>query len=482
MRTYLPFILIFAIFSFQPKISSSEEPSEHPVIIDTDCAPDDFRAINYFLSDRDVEILAITSEDGVMEPEEGYLKIKAMLKNLGHEGIRSSKGIITKNEVPEWRTIAESIKWGEPLISYSEPTEVKEFLVKMITEEKRKVDIVCMGPLTNVANAVLMRPAIKKKIHRIIWFDQCEPGNKWTNYGMDCLSADYLLETDIPVYRIKAGKKTIDFNRKLLEKIGKINSPYAHKIYQTHTSDSILDKINKKHFKIWDDLTALFYFYPELFETSKAHADTMGNILQLKKNNKIHDKILNMLEKYYENSRTTLKEVPTDTSHYQKDLAPHVKEIINRHGIKEWEAAILAHEMHHHLGLYSTIGVKMGIRALDYFRAHPGDLEIISHCGTKPPTSCMNDGLQVATGSTVGNGSFHLGEPELFPEIKATHNNQTIVIKLKNDIYKNLKNIIQEGKEKYGFQSEKYWSFIREKSISQWKELDRNSIFQIDRK
>jgi formylmethanofuran dehydrogenase subunit E len=94
----------------------------------------------------------------------------------------------------------------------------------------------------------------------------------------------------------------------------------------------------------------------------------------------------------------------------------------------------------------------------------------------------MNDGLQVATGSTVGNGSFHLGEPELFPEIKATHNNQTIVIKLKNDIYKNLKNIIQEGKEKYGFQSEKYWSFIREKSISQWKELDRNSIFQIDRK
>jgi pyrimidine-specific ribonucleoside hydrolase len=482
MRTYLPFILILVIFSFHPTLSSSEDPSKHPLIIDTDCAPDDFRAINYFLSDRDVKILAITSEDGVTEPDDGFLKIKAMLNDLGHEGILSSQGIIIKNEVPEWRTIAKSLEWGEPLISYSEPTEIKEFLVNTITDEKRKVDIVCMGPLTNIANAILMRPAIKKEINRIIWFDQCEPGNQWTNYGMDCLSADYLLKTNIPIYRIKTGKEAINFDKKLLEKIGKINSPYAQKIYQTHSSDSILNKINQKHFKIWDDLTALFYFYPDMFEINKTHSDTMGNILQLKKSTNVQDKILNMLKKYYENSRTTLKEVPTDTSHYQKDLAPHVKEIIERHGIKEWEAAILAHEMHHHLGLYSTIGVKMGIRALNYFRAHPGDLDIVSYCGNQPPISCMNDGLQVATGSTLGNGTFHIGEMELFPEIKATHQNQAIVIKLKNDIYKNLKNIIEEGKKKYGFQSEEYWSFIREQSINQWKELDRNSIFQIDRK
>lgn len=482
MRTYLPFILILAFFSYHPALSSSGEPSEHPIIIDTDCAPDDFRAINYFLSDRDVEILAITSEDGVTEPEDGFLKIKSMLKDLGHEGILSSQGIITKNEAPEWRTIAKSLQWGKPLISYSEPTEIKEFLVKTITEEKRKVDIVCMGPLTNVANAILMRPAIKKEINRIIWFDQCEPGNKWTNYGMDCLSADYLLKTDIPVYRIKAGKQVIDFDKDLLEKIGKINSPYAKKIYNTHSSDSIIKKINQKHFKIWDDLTALFYFYPDLFEIDTSHSDTLGNIIQLNKTADVHYKILDMLEKYYENSRTTLKEVPTDTSHYQQDLRPYVKEIIDRHGRKEWEAAVLAHEMHHHLGLYSTIGVKMGIRALNYFRAHPGDLDIVSYCGTKPPTSCMNDGIQVATGSTIGNGSFQMGEPELFPEIKVTHKNQTIVIKLKNDVYKKMKNIIEEGKKKYGFQSEKYWSFIREQSINQWKELDRNSIFQIDRK
>ncbi len=482
MRTYLPFILLLLIFSFQTTFSSSEDPSKHPIIIDTDCAPDDLRAINYFLSDSDVEILAITSEDGVTEPEEGFLKIKAMLRDLGHEGILSSKGIITKNEAPEWRNIAKSLQWGKPLISYSEPTEIKEFLVKTITEEKRKVDIVCLGPLTNVANAILMRPSVKKEIHRIIWFDQCEPGNKWTNYGMDCLSADYLLKTDIPVYRIKAGKQAIDFDRNLLEKTGKIHSPYAQKIYQSHSSDSILNKINQKHFKIWDDLTAMFYFYPNLFETDKTHSDTTGYIVQLKKAANVKEKILDVMKKYYENSRTTLKEIPTDTSHFQNDLAPHIKEIIDKHGIKEWEAAILAHEMHHHLGLYSTIGVKMGIRALNYFRAQPGELEIVSNCGTKPPTSCMNDGIQVATGSTVGNGSFHIGEAELFPEIKATYKNETIGIKLKNDIYKKLENIIEEGKKKYGFQSEEYWTFIREQSIIQWKELDRNSIFHIDRK
>lgn len=481
MRTYLFYILIIMLIN-SPINNYAGEPSKNPVIIDTDCAPDDFRAINYLLSDRDTEILAITSEDGVIEPEEGYLKIKALLKDLGHEGIFTSQGIISQNEVPAWRNIAKSFQWGEPLISYSQPTEVKEFLVQTISNEEQSVDIICMGPLTNIANAIIMEPSIKKDINRIIWFDQCQPDNKWTNYGMDCLSGEYLLNTQIPIYRIKVDDEPIDFDKTLLEEIGKINSPYAQRIYQTHSTDSLMDKIEKKHLKIGDDLTALFYFYPELFQVEKKPADTVGNIVQLKQSNMLHDKIIEILNKYDESTRTIFKSVPVDSSYYQKDLTPHIDDIIQKHGIQEWEAAIITNEMHHHLGIYSIIGVKMGIRVLNYFHVHPGDLEIESYWGTNPPTSCINDGIQVATGSTIGNGNYHIKEPATYPKIMATYKNQTIEIKLKHDTYKKLKDIIQHGLDRYGLKSEAYWSYIREKAIHQWKELDRKSIFQINKK
>ncbi len=481
MKFYF-FSILLTILVYLPMDNFAGEPSENPVIIDTDCAPDDLRAINYFLSGLETDIIAITSADGVIEPEEGYLKIQALLKDMGHEGIPSSQGIISKNEAPDWRDIAKGVQWGEPLISYSQPTEIKEFLVQTITKEEQPVDIICMGPLTNIANAIIMEPSIKKEINRIIWFDQCQPDNKWTNYGMDCLSGDYLLNAQIPIYRIKAGEEPVDFDQSLLEKIGKINSPYARKIYQTHSSDSLMDKIEDTHLKIWDDLTAMFYFYPELFQINKNPEDTLGNIVQLKDKDMVHDKILETLNNYNKGSRTVLKTVPTDSRYYQEDLAPHIDEIIQNHGIREWEAVVITNEMHHHLGVYSIIGAKMGVRILDYFRAHPGEVEIESYIGTNPPISCMNDGIQVATGSTVGNGNYQLKEPAPFPMILATYKGQTIEVNLESHIYKKIKGIIRQGVDEYGMKTDKYWSFIREISIQKWKELDRKSIFEINKR
>jgi len=481
MKNYLLYLLLI-LFIYLPTQNYAGEPSKNPVIIDTDCGPDDFRAINYFLSDTETEILAITSEDGILEPEEGYLKIQALLKDFGHEGIPASQGIISKNKAPAWRNIAKSIQWGKPLISYSQPTEVKEFLVQTIIQEEHPVDIICMGPLTNIANAIIMEPSIKKEINRIIWFDQCQPDNKWTNYGMDCLSGDYLLDSQIPVYRIKAGDEPVDFDKSLLEKIGNINSPYAQKIYQSHSADSLMDKIEKKHLKIWDDLAAMFYFYPELFQIDKNPEDTTGNIVQLKEEDMLHDKLLESLNKYNNGKRTVLKSVPVDSGYYQGDLALHIDEIIQRHGIQEWEAVVITNEMHHHLGVYSIIGAKMGIRILEYFRAQPGEVKIESYIGTNPPTSCMNDGIQVATGSTVGNGNYKLEDPSPFPMIRATYKGQTIEVNLESDIYKKIKGIIKQGVDKYGMKTNKYWSFIREMSIQEWKELNRKSIFEINKR
>lgn len=477
MRILLSLLLSLSFLAAHT--ASSQEHPARPVIIDTDCAPDDFRAINYFLSDPELEIKAITSVDGTIEPEEGYIRINALLKDLGHEGIRTSQGILTRNNPPQWRSIAKSISWGEPLVSYKQPKEIKEFLVTIIDESSSPVDVICMGPLTNIANAILMKPSIKKEINRIVWFDQCRSDDKNTNYGMDCPSADYILKTQIPIFRVKTGEKPQSFQPALLKKMQKIQTPYAQKIVRTHSADSIQKALETGHLKIWDDLTALFFFYPELFETDKSQVNKQGNIVTLKEPGNLQDNLLRLLHRSNQQQPTVLQHFPADTNAYQKDLGPHIQEIIQKNGLQEWKASILTHELHHHVGIYSVIGAKMGIRAVNYFHTTADHLQIYSDCGTNPPLSCMNDGIQAGSGCTLGNGKYHITNGNTFPRITVKYYNRKIDIKLASSYHNQIREIIQKGEQQYSTDSEEYWDYVRKNTFSIWKNWDRNSIFRI---
>ena len=110
-----------------------------------------------------------------------------------------------------------------------------------------------------------------------------------------------------------------------------------------------------------------------------------------------------------------LKQYPTDPSLFKNHVRTHVKRIIERHGIEEWKAVLLTNELHRHLGMWSIIGAKMGIRAREVLGAPFDQLEVISFSGYKPPFSCISDGLQVSTGASLGRANItntHLGQPE----------------------------------------------------------------------
>jgi pyrimidine-specific ribonucleoside hydrolase len=85
------------------------------------------------------------------------------------------------------------------------------------------------------------------------------------------------------------------------------------------------------------------------------------------------------------------------------ELAPR---IIACHGLEEWKAAVLTSELHRHLGTYSIVGAKMGLRARERFNAALDELRVESRAGSQPPLSCLNDGLQVATGASLGRGTI----------------------------------------------------------------------------
>ncbi|MFP4621347.1 MAG: nucleoside hydrolase [Bacteroidales bacterium] len=478
MKKFINLTVMFISFSI---LSMADGPTSHRVIIDTDCAPDDLRAINLLLSSPSTEILGITSEDGVLEPEEGYLRIISLLNSLGHQGIKSSQGIIAKNEAPQSRNIAKLADWGKEPVSYKKPPEVKEFLVKIIEAEEEPVEIICTGPLTNIANAVLMQPSIKKQISRIIWFDQCQPEVTWTNYGMDCLSGDYLLNTSIPVHRIMASENAPEFNESFLDEIGKIQTPYARKIYNAHSKDSLKESIREGSFRLWDDLTALYLYYPELFTRDTADSDSTHYVVNVKDNEDIKAKYLDHLRSYNDLVGIVFRKFPVDSSYYRKDVRELMTETINKYGIREWRAVTITEELHNHVGINSIIGAKMGIRALEYFRTKPGNLKITSYCGHNPPLSCINDGLQVSCGSTAGQGNIRIINEASLPKARFQYEDRTIEIQLKSEYYKKIQVKIEEAKNAHGFPSEAYWKAMRKTSLPYWKNWSRKQIFQISK-
>ena len=110
-----------------------------------------------------------------------------------------------------------------------------------------------------------------------------------------------------------------------------------------------------------------------------------------------------------------LKAYPTDPAQFKGFVRPYVSQIIQRHGLEEWKAVLLTNELHRHLGMWSIIGAKMGMRAREVLGAPFDELEVVSFSGYKPPFSCISDGLQVSTGASLGRATItntHLGRPE----------------------------------------------------------------------
>jgi hypothetical protein len=67
--------------------------------------------------------------------------------------------------------------------------------------------------------------------------------------------------------------------------------------------------------------------------------------------------------------------MPADTSFYMPDIQPFVTDIRNKYGEDEWTSGVIANELHRHLGVFAIIGVKMGIRAREYFCTGVDEME-----------------------------------------------------------------------------------------------------------
>jgi pyrimidine-specific ribonucleoside hydrolase len=104
----------------------------------------------------------------------------------------------------------------------------------------------------------------------------------------------------------------------------------------------------------------------------------------------------------------------------------------------------------------------------------------MTYAGNAPPLSCFNDGIQIATGATIGQGLIQISDSVSdIPSVMFEFNSQKIKMSLKQPIVEQMKKDISYGIQTYGLESDKYWLYIEELALKYWSDFDRHTIFTI---
>jgi len=94
---------------------------------------------------------------------------------------------------------------------------------------------------------------------------------------------------------------------------------------------------------------------------------------------------------------------------------------------------------HGHLGPYLVLGMRMGLLARSFLKPkNQDDLKAVIEVRLAPPVSCVVDGVQVASGCTLGKGTIQLSEVSDRILAKFQGHNGMCTIRVKSQVFDEL--------------------------------------------
>jgi pyrimidine-specific ribonucleoside hydrolase len=290
-------------------------------------------------------------------------------------------------------------------------------------------------------------------------------------------------ESGIPTYFLHLEEdKLVLFDTALLGEIQKLDSSSSRLIDIIHSDKRVQALVRQNHMWAWDETVALYLEEPSLGTMKKIQGDFPLFTLSEWDRDAVRKNYVRLA------SGLTVKELsprmpvvmmkyPTNPKDLREDVRILIPDAITRHGLEEWKATLLTNELHRHLGIYSIIGAKMGIRARELLGASLDEVGVESYAGSKPPLSCMNDGLQVSTGASLGRGTITILEGEPRPAAAFIHGDRTLHLSVKEEVVEKIRADIRKTIKQYGALTPEYFKEIRRLSIRYWLKLDRREIF-----
>jgi len=478
MKKLIVFVVAVLIFSFHV-YAHSGKPKYH-VIIDTDGAIDDMRSLSMFLSGNDIRVLAITCSQGTLLPSNVLLKVKSLTSAFHCEGIPVGVSERTGFKLPLWSSFAQNIAWSDNDGQKAHGMVSSIILLNEITAGyKEKITLIALGSLKTYAGWIEQNPAIAGQIERIIWYNNHDIPEGF-NYKANPESYEYIIKSGIPLEIVSNASSNLSVNNSYINELEKCKSIYAKQIIEVHNQDIVKQKIAENHIKLWDDLVPLYLAVPILFETKNDNNIKLVSLIGSMPENFVHKTIGKLLLSAIQDNNRVFTSFPVDTSLYLPEYSKIVNSTLEKFGIIEWKAIAMTNEIHGHTGIYSIIGAKMGIRAMEYFNVGINNMHVTTFAGNAPPLSCFNDGLQISTGATIGQGLISISDSiSNIPSAMFEFNNRKVHISVKNEIAEQMRNEIKYGVKTYGLLTENYWLYIEELAIKYWTGLSRHEIFLI---
>jgi len=174
--------------------------------------------------------------------------------------------------------------------------------------------------------------------------------------------------------------------------------------------------------------------------------------------------------------------LPQDSILYNAEAAALIHDgVPEKYGTDEWTAIVLTHEFHQHVGIYTLLGAKMGVRAREILDAPMRAVHVVSETGTQQPLACTIDGLQVGLGSTLGQNLITVETPET-PSVAARFEfeGRTVRLSLKPEYVERVRQIIEDARTAHGNLTPEYFHAVEDASYDVWREFDRAEVFAVE--
>ena len=159
--------------------------------------------------------------------------------------------------------------------------------------------------------------------------------------------------------------------------------------------------------------------------------------------------------------------------------APDVRALWRRfEDREECDVMVLMNEVHGHIGPWSIVGCKMGLRALDLLDAPHHAVTVISEGGQVPPQGCITDGMMVGAGVTLGHGRVKLSDREYCPAATFIFEDKAVRLEVSPAVSTTIQDTIQTIlAETGGTRSPEFWQRFRAFGLQVWGQWDRREIF-----
>jgi pyrimidine-specific ribonucleoside hydrolase len=267
------------------------------IIIDTDAGSDDFLAIAFLLSHPSVRIDAITVANGLAHVDAGARNLTRLVELAGRTNLPVFAGRPTPLKgsaefPPEWRKNADDLPGVTLPAGSRKPSQKRaaDFLIEYLKDQKHRVRILALGPLTNLAEALEREPSIAPSIQEIVIMGGAiqVPGNlgdggvfktnnttaEW-NIFVDPLAARIVFRSRIPILLVP-----LDATNKVPIDIAFLREFQAHAVsplgrVAAQVLETDRESIQGNYFYAWDPLAAVAMLYPDVIKSSRLHLDIL---------------------------------------------------------------------------------------------------------------------------------------------------------------------------------------------------------------